>query len=300
MHWLVGKLVQPSKRLRKRNGVPFKKKGKKSSGRMLRSGKTGLKGTPGWWKKDSGQRPSLTFRFIATPNLLLSLFSGDLTKEYLIFINIQVFWIWHHWAGWALTYHCQEAKCCGPWSPKVTEGEVRLIEENAWSSWHPFSSSSCINSVSPPKASKRKRKQVELEPEIRVPGLDCDRSLPEGINWLNNVVLEVPERGLCFTDEYGNPAFQRWSDMDRAGIKAMLGYIMMASPIKSAENMRLCLDLKAMIEEHPDKHLLRSKKAKLEALGYHLNIWICNNYLLLCFVILLGYVITINEHWYFS
>ena len=61
----------------------------------------------------------------------------------------------------------------------------------------------------PPKASRRKRKQVELEPEIRVLGLDCDRSLPEGINWLNNVVLEVLERGMCFTDEYGNPAFQR-------------------------------------------------------------------------------------------
>lgn len=111
-----------------------------------------------------------------------------------------------------------------------------------------------------------------MEPEIKVPGLDYDRSLPEGICFMNNVVLEVPERGMCFTDEYGNPAFQRWSDIDWAGIKAMLGYLMMVSPIKSAENVRFCLYLKAMIEEHPDKHLLRSKRAKLEALGYKLDI----------------------------
>jgi hypothetical protein len=89
---------------------------------------------------------------------------------------------------------------------------------------------------------------------------------------VNNVVLEAPERGLCFTDEYGNPAFQRWSDMEKAGIKAMLMYLMLASPIKRTENKRFCQDLEAMINEHPERHLLRSKKEKLEALGYQLNI----------------------------
>lgn len=102
--------------------------------------------------------------------------------------------------------------------------------------------------------------------------MDCDRSLPDGIVFMNNVVFEVPERGLCFTDEYGNPAFQRWSDMDWVGIKAMMMYLMLASPVRCAENVRFCQDLKAMIEEHPEKHLLRSKKAKLDALGYQLNI----------------------------
>nr|GFD04330.1 hypothetical protein [Tanacetum cinerariifolium] len=29
--------------------------------------------------------------------------------------------------------------------------------------------------------SRRKRKHIELEPEIRVPGLECNRSLPKGI-----------------------------------------------------------------------------------------------------------------------
>lgn len=126
--------------------------------------------------------------------------------------------------------------------------------------------------AAPTKISKRKRNLVQMESEIKVPGLDCDRSLPKGINFINNVILEEPERGLCFTDEYGNPTFQRWSDIDRPGIKAMLRYLMMVSPIKSAENVRFCLDLKVIIEEHPDKHVLRSKRSKLEAIGYKLDI----------------------------
>lgn len=60
--------------------------------------------------------------------------------------------------------------------------------------------------------------------------------------------------------------------MDWVGIKAMMMYLMLASPVRCAENVRFCQDLKAMIEEHPEKHLLRSKKAKLDALGYQLNI----------------------------
>jgi hypothetical protein len=126
--------------------------------------------------------------------------------------------------------------------------------------------------TAPSKATRRKRKHIESEPEIKVPGLDCDRSVPEGITFVRNIMLEHPERGLCFMDEYGNPAFQRWSDMDRAGVKAMLMYLLLASPVKSAENQRFCQDLRAMIEKHPEKHLLRSKKAKIEGLGYHLNI----------------------------
>jgi hypothetical protein len=119
-------------------------------------------------------------------------------------------------------------------------------------------------------ATKRKRKHIESEPEVKVPGLDCDRSVPEGITFVNNTVLETPERGLCFTDEYGDLAFQSWSDIDKAG--AMVSYLMLASPIQSGVNQRFCMDLRAKIEKHPEKHLLRSKKAKIEGLGYHLNI----------------------------
>ena len=89
---------------------------------------------------------------------------------------------------------------------------------------------------------------------------------------MNNKVIEAPERGLRFTDEYGNPAFQRLFDIDKVGIQATVLYLMLASPVKCAKNMRFCLDMKAKIEEHPGKHLLRSKKTKLEALYYQLNI----------------------------
>ena len=52
----------------------------------------------------------------------------------------------------------------------------------------------------------------------------------------------------------------------------MLMYLMLASPVRCAKNIRFCQDLKAMIKEHPERHILKSKKAKLDALGYQLNI----------------------------
>ncbi|GKB44412.1 hypothetical protein Tco_0889354 [Tanacetum coccineum] len=60
--------------------------------------------------------------------------------------------------------------------------------------------------------SRRKRKHVELKPEIKVPGLDCDRSLPKGVPFAKNMVNEEPEYGIFFTDVFGDQAFQIWSD----------------------------------------------------------------------------------------
>jgi hypothetical protein len=51
----------------------------------------------------------------------------------------------------------------------------------------------------------------------------------------------------------------------------MLGFLMMASPLKSPENVKFCQDLKRKIREHPDQQELQSKKPKLEALGIKLN-----------------------------
>ena len=50
--------------------------------------------------------------------------------------------------------------------------------------------------IAPSKSSRKKRKLIAMEPEFKVPGIDCDRSLPEGITFMNNMVLEAPERGL--------------------------------------------------------------------------------------------------------
>ncbi|GJS28319.1 hypothetical protein Tco_0488939 [Tanacetum coccineum] len=50
-------------------------------------------------------------------------------------------------------------------------------------------------------------KHMELEPEIRVPGLECTRSLTEGVPFVNNMVIEEPEYGMFFIDVNGDEAF---------------------------------------------------------------------------------------------
>ncbi|GKB69149.1 retrovirus-related pol polyprotein from transposon TNT 1-94 [Tanacetum coccineum] len=57
------------------------------------------------------------------------------------------------------------------------------------------------------QTSGRKRKHMELEPEVKVPGLECNRSLPKGVPFVNNMVIEEPEYGIFFTDVFGDHAF---------------------------------------------------------------------------------------------
>ncbi|GKC20215.1 hypothetical protein Tco_1022365 [Tanacetum coccineum] len=54
------------------------------------------------------------------------------------------------------------------------------------------------------QTSGRKRKHMELEPEVKVPGLECNRSLPEGVPFVNNMVIKEPEYGIFFTDVFGD------------------------------------------------------------------------------------------------
>ncbi|GJX15977.1 hypothetical protein Tco_0216809 [Tanacetum coccineum] len=42
------------------------------------------------------------------------------------------------------------------------------------------------------RSSRRKRKHVELELETRIPGLECNRALPENVPFTNNMVIEEP------------------------------------------------------------------------------------------------------------
>ena len=120
-------------------------------------------------------------------------------------------------------------------------------------------------------AQSSKKRKIEKEPEIKVPGLDCNRALPEGVKFVNNLVIEQPERGLFFIDSFGDQAFQRWTDIDKAGIKSMVGFLMLASPLQNPENARFFHDLKIKIREHPDQHLQESKRQKLELLGFPLD-----------------------------
>ncbi|GJX11823.1 hypothetical protein Tco_0201682 [Tanacetum coccineum] len=52
---------------------------------------------------------------------------------------------------------------------------------------------------------------------------------------------------------------------------ALVSYLVAASMVKSPENARFILKLKKLIAEHPDQDMLKSKKVKLEALGYEMN-----------------------------
>nr|GEU71160.1 retrovirus-related Pol polyprotein from transposon TNT 1-94 [Tanacetum cinerariifolium]GEU71315.1 retrovirus-related Pol polyprotein from transposon TNT 1-94 [Tanacetum cinerariifolium] len=47
----------------------------------------------------------------------------------------------------------------------------------------------------------RKRKHMELDPETRIPGLECNRTLPENVPFVNNMVIKEPEYGIFFTDD---------------------------------------------------------------------------------------------------
>ncbi|GJV59730.1 hypothetical protein Tco_1465830 [Tanacetum coccineum] len=58
------------------------------------------------------------------------------------------------------------------------------------------------------KSLGRKRKHMELQPKVKVPGLDYDRSLPEGVPFVNNMAIEKPEYGIFFTNVFGDQAFQ--------------------------------------------------------------------------------------------
>nr|GFB81905.1 copia protein [Tanacetum cinerariifolium] len=85
------------------------------------------------------------------------------------------------------------------------------------------------------------------------------------------MVIEEPEYGVFFTDEFGDQAFQRWNDIQKVGIDALISYLVSASMVQSPENARFNMKLKKLITEHPNQEKLKSKKVKLEALGYEMD-----------------------------
>ncbi|GJY25186.1 hypothetical protein Tco_0399912 [Tanacetum coccineum] len=65
----------------------------------------------------------------------------------------------------------------------------------------------------------RKRKAMDLEHETYIAGLCCNRTLPEGVKFKKNKVIEKPEHGLFFIDVFADPSFQRVSDIERLKLK---------------------------------------------------------------------------------
>ncbi|GJT72156.1 hypothetical protein Tco_1031442 [Tanacetum coccineum] len=98
------------------------------------------------------------------------------------------------------------------------------------------------------QTSGRKRKHMELEHEVKVHRLECIRSLPEGVPFVNNM-----------------------DDIHKVGMDSLVSYLVMASIVKTEENTRFSLKLRKLITDHPDQEKLKSKKVKLEALGYHVE-----------------------------
>ncbi|GJY19537.1 hypothetical protein Tco_0391028 [Tanacetum coccineum] len=94
------------------------------------------------------------------------------------------------------------------------------------------------------RSSGRKQKHMELEPKTRIPGLECNRALPENAPW---------------------------GDIDKVGMEALVSYLVAESMVKSTENARFSMKLRKLIAEHPDQEKLKSKKVKLEALGYKMD-----------------------------
>ncbi|GJU85700.1 hypothetical protein Tco_1293246 [Tanacetum coccineum] len=100
---------------------------------------------------------------------------------------------------------------------------------------------------------RKKKKHIELEPETKIPRLECNRTLPEHVPFVYNMVIKEPEHGIFFTDEFGDQAFQRWSDIDKVRMEAFVSYLVAASMVKSPENARFSLKLKKLIAEHLDQ-----------------------------------------------
>ncbi|GJY13446.1 hypothetical protein Tco_0382755 [Tanacetum coccineum] len=96
------------------------------------------------------------------------------------------------------------------------------------------------------RSSGRKRKHIELEPETRFPRLECNRALPENVMFVNNMVIEEPEYGIFFPGEFGDQAFQRWSDINKVGMETLVSYPVVASMVKSTENARFSMKLRKL------------------------------------------------------
>nr|GEW23205.1 copia protein [Tanacetum cinerariifolium]GEW31511.1 copia protein [Tanacetum cinerariifolium] len=78
---------------------------------------------------------------------------------------------------------------------------------------------------------RRKRKIIDLDLEIRIPRLECNRSLPEGVLLVTNTVIEEPEYGMFFINVFGDKAFQRMSDIHKIDVETLPTYLVMASNI---------------------------------------------------------------------
>ncbi|GKB23373.1 hypothetical protein Tco_0862774 [Tanacetum coccineum] len=72
-------------------------------------------------------------------------------------------------------------------------------------------------------------------------------------------------------DVFNDEAFQRMSDIYKVDVKTLFTYLVMASNNNTLANQRFCLALRSLIDSHLDKEKLKSKRVKIEVMGYSLN-----------------------------
>nr|GEV50207.1 hypothetical protein [Tanacetum cinerariifolium] len=71
--------------------------------------------------------------------------------------------------------------------------------------------------------------------------------------------------------EFSMKMSHSWSDIDKVGMKALGSYLVATSMVKSPKNARFSIKLRKLIAEHPDQEKHKSKKVKLEAIGYKID-----------------------------
>nr|GEW72494.1 hypothetical protein [Tanacetum cinerariifolium] len=129
--------------------------------------------------------------------------------------------------------------------------------------------------------SSQKRKHQELELEVRIIRHEYNISLPKGVTFVNYLVIEHLENELFFIDVFGDEAFQRMNDIHKVDVDTVLTYLVMASNESTPVNQMFCLALRSLIDNHPDKEKLKSKKVSYWILTELSTFVICG----LCFVI---------------
>ncbi|GJV40133.1 hypothetical protein Tco_1418573 [Tanacetum coccineum] len=86
-----------------------------------------------------------------------------------------------------------------------------------------------------------RKKNKELKPQICIPGLEYDIRLPEGIPFVNNMMIEQSEYGMFFIYVFGDEAFQRIDEIHKVDVETLLTYLVMASNISTPANQKFCL-----------------------------------------------------------
>nr|GEX88228.1 hypothetical protein [Tanacetum cinerariifolium] len=114
--------------------------------------------------------------------------------------------------------------------------------------------------VSSLKKDTSKIKSMMAEIYQAFKGLECNRSLLEGVPFVHNMVIEEPEYRIFFTYVFGDQAFQRWYDIRKVRIDSLVSYLVMASMVKTEENAQFSLKLRKLIADRLDQEKLKSKK----------------------------------------